>query len=490
MRRSIVGIKRAFAAGLLYVACLQPQMQAQGGSTPAPADRAQLVPNGGYYALVIGINDYAPPLPKLATAVADARAIAQVLSDSYGFQVKLLVDQDATRNNILKAIAQYRNKLSENDNLLIYYAGHGFSDGRAEKAYWIPVDADSVDSPNRIIADEITTDVRVQSARHVLIISDSCYSGGLMRGADDLVPSAGQTALLNRMLKSRSRTLMSSGGDEPVADGGPDGHSVFAYALIRALQGTEQNVYTGIDLFYGYLRQRVAGNSTQVPQYVPIRDSGHDDGDFVFMRKKNAALTGTLSSSEASQLWVKGKALTDANQWAEALPFFRILCAGDDPRGCQSLGLAYFNGLAWRKIGPEAQNSSAKHATLKARWRATLWAIPMQTGSVSTRIWFVPLSSTANRATAASRSAVITSAFPMKTDWASKRTWFAPPSSTGKRATERKPMRVPILGSFIPLVLALPRIQQRLRGSTVSAAISTMREAATSWRSHTAQAPA
>jgi TPR repeat protein len=134
---------------------------------------------------------------------------------------------------------------------------------------------------------------------------------------------------------------MASGGDEPVADGGPDGHSVFAEALIRALQETDKDTYTGVDLFYGYLRQRVAGNSSQVPQYVPIRDSGHDDGDFVFIRKAGTAPAATFNVAEA---WAKSKALTDANRWEEAFPILQQVCNAGDPRGCMNLGLAYSNG--------------------------------------------------------------------------------------------------------------------------------------------------
>ena len=138
----------------------------------------------------------------------------------------MLLNQEATRVHILDAIIQFRHTLDEHDSLLIYYEGHGYSDHASDKAYWLPFDADSVYSSNRIIADELTTDVRVQNARHVLIISDSCYSGGLSRDADSPTESAGRTVFLNRMLKSRSRTLMASGGDEPVSDRGTDGHSV------------------------------------------------------------------------------------------------------------------------------------------------------------------------------------------------------------------------------------------------------------------------
>jgi len=251
---------------------------------PEHPEAAHSTAIGTYHAIVIGIDKYPAPLPPLMTAVRDAKAVGAILSKTYGFEVQYLLDQDATRVNILNAINKFRDTLSENDNLLIYYAGHGYSDHAADKAYWLPVDADSIYSSNRIIADELTTDVRVQNARHVLIISDSCYSGGLSRGADSPTQSAGRTAFINRMLRSKSRTLMASGGDEPVSDSGTDGHSVFAYAVLRALQQTTQPIFTASDLFYGSVRQQVAGKSDQLPQYSIIRNSSHDDGDFVFAR--------------------------------------------------------------------------------------------------------------------------------------------------------------------------------------------------------------
>lgn len=252
--------------------------------------------NGNYYAIVIGIDRYPSPLPSLETAVSDARAIANVLKNDYGFQVTLLLDSDATRNHILDGINSFHDKLNGNDNLLIYYAGHGFWDRAADKAYWLPVDADSIYSSNRIIADDLTADVRGQNARHVLIISDSCYSGGLTRSVDSPSESAGRVTFLNRMMGNRSRTLMSSGGNEPVADTGTDGHSVFAYAVLHSLAQPRQPIFTGSDLLYGAIRQQVAGKSDQVPQYSYIRNSNDDQGDFVFVH--NGATLSQLHSSQ------------------------------------------------------------------------------------------------------------------------------------------------------------------------------------------------
>ena len=262
--------------------------QQRGFAQPSVANDAALA-NGHYYALVIGIDRYAPPMPTLATAVNDAIAMRSVLRDRFGFDVTLLTDRDATRSSILNSLNRFRNTLEDNDNLLIYYAGHGYSDQEADRAYWLPVDAESVESANRISADALTAAVRTLRSRHVLIISDSCYSGSLTRDPDLPSPSGGQTTFLSRMARSRSRTLMASGGDEPVSDSGTGGHSVFAYAVLSALEQTDQPIFTASDLFYGSVRQQVAGRSRQLPKYDIIRNSNHDNGDFVFMLKAVAA---------------------------------------------------------------------------------------------------------------------------------------------------------------------------------------------------------
>ena len=242
------------------------------------------IQNGSYYALVIGINQYRKPLPALQTAVHDADGVAQILRERYGFQVKMLLNGDATRTEILNALARYRRSLQENDNLLIYYAGHGVSDSDADKAYWLPVDADRDVNSNWISADDLTTAIKVLPARHVLIISDSCYSGGLTRDVRLDARPDDQKVFVRKMLASKSRTLMSSGGNEPVADGGPDDHSIFASIVLRALEQTREPSFTAGDLFHNFVEQQVTGRSDQVPRYSFIRNSAHDSGDFVFMR--------------------------------------------------------------------------------------------------------------------------------------------------------------------------------------------------------------
>ncbi len=251
--------------------------------------------NGAYYALVIGINAY-PNLPQLKTAAGDAQSIDQVLRQRYGFQTTLLMDSQATRINILNAFANFRRLLHDNDNLLIYYAGHGARDGG--KAYWLPVDS-SLDSPaNWIIADEVTKGMQVIPARHILVISDSCYSGGLSRAVTPNTAPTDRANYLQTMINSKSRVLISSGRDEPVSDSGSGGHSVFASAILNGLRSDPDAMFTASNLFTRYVQEAVVGGSTQVPLFQLIQDSGHEYGDFVFIAH-SGALAGTTPPTPA-----------------------------------------------------------------------------------------------------------------------------------------------------------------------------------------------
>jgi uncharacterized caspase-like protein len=242
---------------------------------------------GNYYALVIGIANY-QHLPKLITPVSDAKDVENILRVAYGFKTQAL--PDATRDQILEALDHDRRTLGVDDSLLIYYAGHGFYDELEDQAYWAPVDAGQDTYAHWIIATEITSRARAIPARHVLVVSDSCYAGKLARSFAPAVAAAdARGPFITRMFQEKSRDLMSSGGDEPVSDSDVQGHgnhSVFANALIRGLKQMTFDRFSAAELFDQYVRVQVPGRSKQQPEYTPIRDSGHEGGDFVFFRTR------------------------------------------------------------------------------------------------------------------------------------------------------------------------------------------------------------
>jgi hypothetical protein len=235
---------------------------------------------GNYHALVIGNNNY-QQLPVLKTAIDDAHVIANILEKEYGFKVEKLID--STRSQIVSTMSKYRKKLTTNDNLLIYYAGHGWLDKDADEGYWLPVDSDKEDSVNWISNATITTQVRAYNAKHVMIIADSCYSGKLSRGLNLQASKSEIPAHLMKMARHKTRVVLTSGDLEPVADdGGKGNHSLFNSELTKVLKGNN-SVLTASELFNKILRPMMT-NSDQKPRYSDVKKAGHDGGDFIFVK--------------------------------------------------------------------------------------------------------------------------------------------------------------------------------------------------------------
>lgn len=249
---------------------------------------AALAVNAGqYYALLIGNNDY-QRLPDLQTAVNDARSLGDVLERQYGFKTRVLMN--ASRQEIYLTLDEIRKKLTENDNLLIYYAGHGDLDDTNKRGYWQPVDADPDSHVNSIPNFTVTDILNAMSVRQAIIIADACYSGILTRSTLSREPSGmseeKRLAWLQKLAATKSRTVLSSGGLQPVLDAGSGEHSIFAAILLDVLD--KNNEILEANRLYRKIRDRVAKISRQsgleqVPQYAANIHAGHESGDFLFI---------------------------------------------------------------------------------------------------------------------------------------------------------------------------------------------------------------
>ncbi len=246
--------------------------------------------DGHNYALVIGNNNYTQ-YPKLATPMNDAKTVADVLSQQYGYKTTTVMN--ANRYALLAALNRLSQKLSNKDNLLIYYAGHGELDKEKLLGYWLPVDSDPKDKRKWIPNTAITDLINALPAKRVLVIADSCYSGALTRSAvpqlDANLSEADRLSWLRAVSKSRARVALTSGGLQPVADSGGGTHSVFATVFLQVLQ-ENKSVLEGQRL-YSEVAARLATNPIalqigQVPQYAPIRHAGHESGEFFFLPRR------------------------------------------------------------------------------------------------------------------------------------------------------------------------------------------------------------
>lgn len=252
---------------------------------PARAAAPAATP-GKYYALVIGNANYKQWEP-LKSPINDARAVANLLRGKYGFEVKLITD--ATRQDMFREFARLRSVLTERDNLLVYYSGHGNWDKANLRGYWVPVDGGTDSVANHISSSDITDQISVLRAKQVLVVVDACYSGVLVGSVADQLdrsPNAGRDAWIAARAQLRSRKVMSSGNVRPVMDGGANNHSIFARQFLDALQRRTEpfEAYEIHREIAPRVERAARGLGTQQePQYGQLRFSGHTAGDFVFL---------------------------------------------------------------------------------------------------------------------------------------------------------------------------------------------------------------
>jgi len=255
----------------------------QSSLATAPKTNIEVNPDGKYYALLIGNAKY-DKWTSLSSPVNDINEIHNILKAKYKFD-KVVKIPNATRSEIFKSLKNMRDLVTDNDYLLIYYAGHGEQD--TQRAYWIPVNVDKEWDPEWIDTVTITAAIQRISARHILLMIDSCYLGSSFKGNKSEIiktESDWNAVEANKGLKNRAGLVLASGGETPVVDTVIDNkHSLFAYKFIDILKKNEDYV-TSSNIFLQI--KKYHSKQTQTPQFYGVENWGHLDGDFVFKVKK------------------------------------------------------------------------------------------------------------------------------------------------------------------------------------------------------------
>jgi len=242
---------------------------------------------GRFYALLIGVQSY-ELLDDLASPTNDVGRIAEILADRYGFSVISLADPDQL--TVMRAINQLNETLGDNDNLLIYFSGHGsrLVSGSREVGYWLPTNAEpSPDDTLWVPNDFVSRHLGRIDAQRVLVIADSCYAGLLGDDPGYVMVGEGNYSdeYIQWKMPKRSRLVISSGGDAPVVDEAEQMHSIFARALLETLATNEQ-VLTAPELFLrirNLVRGAPAVQAPHDPELKALKDAGHEVGDFFFV---------------------------------------------------------------------------------------------------------------------------------------------------------------------------------------------------------------
>jgi len=239
-----------------------------------------LIKSHNFQALIIAINNY-KYIENLKTPIRDGRAIGKILQKKYGFNVDYL--ENSTRDDILKKLHQLVKNLKKNDNLLIYFAGHGKM--VADEGFWLPSDAEKDLDLNWVSNNEINRKLRQIKANNILVIADSCFSGALLKKGTDPDDKKIE-ASIESYLNTKSRVAITAGGLIPVLDGGGGGHSVFARIMINYLNNnstplTAQKLYASTVEDVTNLSMQM--KHKQTPEIGNLLLHGHEGPDFVFL---------------------------------------------------------------------------------------------------------------------------------------------------------------------------------------------------------------
>lgn len=264
---------------------------------------------GRYHALVVGLERY-EHWDNLASPHEDAREIASLLSENYGFSTTVILD--ASAQDILSTLNDLREEIGENDNVLIYFAGHGqLRKAVAEESqhgYWLPVNAQRDRTTFWLPNSQINEQLALLPARSVLVIADSCYAGAMSTDpASMLLGDGGELSdrVIELGLERRARYILSSGGLHPVLDQGEGEHSLFANAMIDVLKSGDE-ILREQDLFRK-ISDRVAERAERLdfeqrPELRPIRAAGHNPGgSFFFVRRQDVTALSGAKSLAASE---------------------------------------------------------------------------------------------------------------------------------------------------------------------------------------------
>ncbi len=235
-----------------------------------------------YFALIIGISKYlneGPGLPSLDFPVEDAGKLKQVLINRYAFESNNIhFLENPSRSKIIDTFEQLSSEVKEHDNLLIFYAGHGFYDKEKNFGYWLPADARANGKSEWISNTTIRDYLGAIKAKHTLLISDACFGGSIFKSRGVM---ENMMQKVNEMYKYPSRRAITSGNLSVVPD-----KSFFIEYLIKRLNDNTDAFLPSQTLFYR-IYEPVTNNSPATPQFGVVQGTGDEGGDFIFIKREN-----------------------------------------------------------------------------------------------------------------------------------------------------------------------------------------------------------
>lgn len=279
------GSCRITQAQLTLLHAARDQAAASAASQAATGARARIasVPQiERKIAIMVGINAYGDQdIPQLENAIPDADGVGRQFAEKLGYEVRVARNPD--KAGIISMLNNLAAEVGSNDSVVIYFAGHGYSLEENGAGYWLASDSKASDPKGWISNSDIAHLLSSMRSKQMTLISDSCYSGAFAREG---LGAVGKNVTVDDVLAKRSVVVLSSGGDEPVADEGKGGHSIFAWNLMQVMN-TVTDWKPGSTVFAD-VQAGVRKEFPQTPKYGSLTAAGHQaGGDYLFELRSN-----------------------------------------------------------------------------------------------------------------------------------------------------------------------------------------------------------
>jgi hypothetical protein len=248
-------------------------------ATTVVTNSYDFISSAKYYAVIIAVQDYLDDnITDLEEPIRDAKRVAAILKEQYTFEEEnLILLENPTKADIIGTFHGLRSRINEADNLLIFYAGHGYWDEGMKIGYWLPSDAEKDNPVNWLPNTDLTNYLNAINSKHTLLIADACFSGGIFktRGAFNKT----NFSAYDQIYRMNSRKAMTSGTLNEVPD-----KSVFIEYMLKRLKENKQKYLSSEQLFVS-MKMAVINNSPNVPQYGTIQNTGDEGGEFIFVKR-------------------------------------------------------------------------------------------------------------------------------------------------------------------------------------------------------------
>ncbi|MFH1982934.1 MAG: DUF1566 domain-containing protein [Pseudomonadota bacterium] len=260
------------------------------------------------YALIIGIGQYQQQWPSLKSPPSDALALSKILVENYDFKksnITLLTDKQGdkpTLVNILTAIDTLSRKLTEKDNLLIFYSGHSTEDDEGE-TYWIPSDGKKGIKPSWLkhsdLAEQYFASEKMK-LNNLIILTDSFFTTKILRSRPTALSpfDLRYEEKVEEISQLRSREVIAFGDAHWPGDDNTGGMGLFAYYLTKALKDNSLDITDFENLIFEenilFPIIRVAGVKLLRGR---LRSAQDQEGQFAIARSVPAAVVDIATAS-------------------------------------------------------------------------------------------------------------------------------------------------------------------------------------------------